>query len=292
MKRLLVLDFDGTMTDAEQEAAPFREGYFEDISVLSGLSIPEIKVLAERFQAEVAANVHAYGWTYEGRIVAPAWVDPYLRMMPVARKLFDHSETLMNPRDRTRVLDGILYKYNYPKTLNRFRPGAREVLESLEGTATYVVTNSHTDPVRGKLRDLGDRGDGTCSLDWLVARVHGSAKKYQLDDTFTAVPESLTLPGLPRPVLLRRGKYHAKLTELLADEGCDWEDLVVVGDIFELDLSLPLAMGATVGLLANPYTPDYEQVYLTEHPRGAVLTDVSQIPEFGFGDSLRFTSSK
>jgi hypothetical protein len=283
MSTLLVLDFDGTMTDAEVEGGPFREGYLEDISILCGLPLDEVQALAEGFSQEVAQNAHAYGWDFQGRIVAPAVVDPYLRMMPVARKILDRAGAFTDYEERTRLLDGILYKYNYGKTLNCFRDGARQALEALKGTATYVVTNSHTIPVKEKLRSLGLEADGSCSLDWLVDRVHGSAKKYYLDDTFEEVPEAMTLEGLPRPVLLRRKKYHTVLAQLLADEGLGWSDLVVVGDIFELDLSLPLAMGARVGLLANPFTPDYEKNFLASHPRGAVLHRVQEIEAFAYG---------
>ena len=282
MTRLLVLDFDGTMTDAEEEGHPYRQGYLEDVSTLSGLPLDEVLDLATRFETEVAENPHIYGWDFGGRIVAPAIVDPYLRMMPIARKVFDHAGAFSSKEERSRILDGILYKYNYPKTNNCFRPGARAVLESLKDTATYVVTNSHTEPVRNKLRSLGETPEGECTLDWLVERVHGSAKKYVLDDNFDAVPESMDLPGLPRPVLLRREKYHAVLNQLLVNHGLEWTDLVVVGDIFELDLSLPIAMGAKVGLLKNEFTPDYEQAFLEEHPLGGVLTAVEQIPEFAF----------
>ena len=48
--------------------------------------------------------------------------------------------------------------------------------------------------------------------------------------------------------------------------------------------SLPLAMGARVGLLRNAFTPAYEQTYLEAHPRGAVLSRVEEIPEFAFGN--------
>ena len=283
MGTLLVLDFDGTMTDAEVEGVPFRQGYLEDVSILCDQPLEEVMKWADEFSAEVSANAHAYGWDFNGRIVAPAVVDPYLRMMPVARKIMDRAGVLLNPTDRTRLLDGILYKYNYGKTVNCFRDGARSVLESMEGTATYVVTNSHTIPVKNKLSSLGMEEDGRCTLQWLVDRVHGSAKKYYLDDSFTLVDESMNLSGLNRPVLLRRQKYYEVLSSLLEGEGLEWSDLVVVGDIFELDLCLPLAMGARVGLLANEFTPDYEQGFLREHPRGAVLTGVEQIPEFAFG---------
>ena len=67
---------------------------------------------AEGFEAEVAADPQAYGWLFHGHIVAPATVDPYLRIMPVARKIFDHYGAFQSEADRTRLLDGILYKYN------------------------------------------------------------------------------------------------------------------------------------------------------------------------------------
>ena len=80
------------------------------------------------------------------------------------------------------------------------------------------------------------------------------------------------------PVLLRRKYYHDVIRKLLDAKGLDWKDLAVAGDIFELDLALPLALGARVALLRNAFTPDYEQDFLQKHPRGQVLHDVSEIP--------------
>ncbi len=271
MSRLLVLDFDGTMTDAEAEGAPFREGYLQDVAVLSGLPIDEVSSLAQRFEAEVAANPDAHGWLFHGHIVAPAAVDPYLRIMPVARKIFDHAGAFPSEADRTRLLDGILYKYNYQKTRIAFRNGAKEALARLSGTQTWVVTNSHTEAVRQKVAALG--------ADWLVERVHGRAQKYAIDPAFDAVPESLALPGLSRPVLLRRKSYFDVLEGLRKAAGASWGEVLVVGDIFELDLSLPLSMGARVGLVVNDFTPAYERAYVEAHPRGTLVTNLGQIPE-------------
>lgn len=280
MRRVLVLDFDGTMTDAEAEGAPFREGYLEDIAVLTGLPLPAVMDLARRFEAEVAANPQDFGWVFNGRIVAPATVDPYLRIMPVARRIFEHTGTFADERDRTRLLDGILYKYNYRKTKIAFRDHARECLTSL-GTIpdlyTCVVTNSHTEAVQEKLRVLGGP-EG--ALDWLVERVHGRASKYVLDEGWNGVQSELSVPGLARPVLLRRRLYHDVLAGLLSAHGLGWSDLTVVGDIFELDLCLPQAMGARVGLVANAHTPAYERQWLQGSPRGAVLHSLAELPAF------------
>ena len=43
---VLVLDFDGTMTDAEAEGRPYRQGCLEDLAVLCG---KHLYVQDERF---------------------------------------------------------------------------------------------------------------------------------------------------------------------------------------------------------------------------------------------------
>ncbi|MCB9762760.1 MAG: HAD family hydrolase [Alphaproteobacteria bacterium] len=270
MSTLLILDFDGTMTDAEQEGLPFTEGYLDDIATLTGLDPAEVRALAARFSAEVAADPDAYGWLYNGHIVAPAVVDPYLRIMPIARRIFDHVGAFPREVDRTRLLDGILYKYNYTKTTTAFRDGAAEALAALQGPDTWVVTNSHTEAVQAKVRALGQ--------DWLVPQVRGRAKKYVIDDGFDALPAAMTLPGLSRPVLLRRRLYFEVLDALRQAAGVDWGDVLVVGDIFELDLCLPAALGARVALMVNAFTPEYEQAYLRQLPRGTLLTSLSELP--------------
>jgi FMN phosphatase YigB (HAD superfamily) len=273
--RVIVFDFDGTMTDAEQEGAPFRGGYLEDLAALTGLPMAEIEASAARFEAEVAANPQRFGWIFGGHIVAPAIVDPYLRMMPVARRILDEAGAFMVEAERTRLLDAILYKYNYTKTHIAFREGARELLLGLRGQEVHIVTNSHTDAVQHKLKVLGTGNDGVDSLAWLQPRVVGRARKYIIDPSFEAVPEALTLPGLSRPVLLRRKHYHDVLEGILNAAGASWSELTVVGDIFELDLCLPAAMGATVALITNPFTPDYERAYLASIPNGRLLSHLA-----------------
>jgi len=279
-KRLVIFDFDGTLTDAEREGAPFRGGYLQDISTLTGWTLERVEEVASRVEREIAARPEAYGWLFQGQIVAPATVDPYLRMMPVARQVLDEADALMNPSDRERVLDGLLYKYNYQKTIEAFREGALSCLQALVEGSTFVVTNSHTDAVQGKIRTLeaqrvSEGGHGP-SLTPLIERVHGRAKKYIIDDELSALPAQLSLPGLNRPVLLRRRYYYEVLDQLRAQAGVSWSEVWVFGDIFELDLSLPISLGAQVGLMANTFTPKWELDYLESHPRGHVLQSLSE----------------
>jgi len=84
-------------------------------------------------------------------------------------------------------------------------------------------------------------------------------------------------------VLLRRRMYHDILKSLLDAAGATFADLVVVGDIFELDLAMPLSLGARVGLFATDRTPPYERAFVEAHPRGGLIEDLAEIPAFAFG---------
>lgn len=281
MGRVLVLDFDGTMTDAEVEGAPYRAGYLEDLAALTGLSHDEVNALAEYFERELLRDPQSHGWEWEGRIVAPAVVDPYLRMIPVARRILDHAQVFLDPRDRARLLESVLYKHNYARTGTAFREGAAELLFSLRdhpvGAQVWVVTNSHTEAVCRKISALAERAGRPGTLDWLLPRVVGRARKYIVDEQLTAVPSELHIPGMRRPVLLRRRFYHDVLARLLAQAGAGWAELLVVGDIFELDLCLPLAMGAQVALVANGFTPEHERAWLAQQPRARVLRSLDEV---------------
>ncbi|HTJ47192.1 MAG TPA: hypothetical protein VL463_34055 [Kofleriaceae bacterium] len=285
MTRVLVLDFDGTMTDAEREGEPFIRGYLDDLATLTGAreQAPRARLdaIAAMIDAAMLAAPAEHGYPWNGRLVAPASVDPYLRMVPVANAILDEFKAFEHAVDRAR-LHQILFRYNYDKTRAHpcFKSGARELLASLAGTETFVVTNSDTEAVRGKIETLDD---GTGALAWLFDRVHGYAQKFEVDDTWADGPAELRIPELQRAVLTRRRRYHDRIQGLLDGAGASWKDLTVVGDIFELDLSMPLAKGARVGLVANARTPSYERKFVESlHPQGKLIDDLREIPAFAF----------
>lgn len=281
--RVLVLDFDGTMTDAEAEGRPFRDGYLEDLCTLVGRKPDDAEILAiaDRIEADLAHTPEAHAFSWMGRLVAPATVDPYLRMVPIAHAILDRFGAFPGAADRGRLLGSVLYKYNYAKTLGHpvFRAGAGEVLRALGGTPTWIVTNSDTHAVAGKVAALDHVTPGVA---WLTSRVRGMARKFDVDDTWTGVAAELAVPGLDRPVLLRRHAYFEILQAVLDAAGGAWTDLTVVGDIFELDLALPLALGARVGLVASPRTPPYERAFVDAHPRARMIEDLAEIPAYAF----------
>ena len=281
--RVIVLDFDGTMTDAEAEGAPFRTGYLADLATLAGVTVddPTFAAIVAEVEGGLASAPEAHPFRWKGKAVAPASVDPYLRMVPVADAIFDGFGVLPDRTVRGRLTGGVLYKHNYNLTKGHpvFRPGAAEVLRALAGTETYVVTNSHTAAVAEKIEIL-DRTVGG-GVSWLAPRVRGDAQKFEVDDSWDAVPATLAIPGLvARDVLLRRRHYHDRLAQLLTSVGAGFDELLVVGDIFELDLALPLALGARVGLVVSPHTPRYELDFVESQPRARVLHTLHAILDF------------
>jgi hypothetical protein len=283
---VLALDFDGTMTDAEAEGRPFREGYLEDLCLLVGRPPGDLGVLAlaDEVEADLERAPHAHPFLWMGRAVAPATVDPYLRMVPIAHRILDTFGAMPNASDRGRLLGSVLYKYNYQKTLGHpvFRAGAAEILAALVGTPTWIVTNSDAHAVAGKVAALDREAPGVA---WLTSRVRGHARKFDVDDDWTAAPAELEVPGLERPVLLRRRAYFEILKSVVEESGATFADLVVIGDIFELDLAMPLALGARIGLVASPRTPPYERAFVAAHPRGKIIEDLGEIRAFAFGET-------
>lgn len=281
MPKLLIFDFDGTMTNAEAEGQPYRTGYLEDLALICNLSLETIFQWADEFDQHVSENQGAFGWKFNGHIVAPAGVDPYLRIMPTARLILDRAGVLTSPDIRDRILDRILYKYNYSKTHTVFHNEAAPLIHHLynnEKFECYVVTNSHTEPVQNKLRLLQSQNP-ELHIDWLTPKVYGSARKYIIEP-MDNTPERIEVSGLDRPILLHRAHYHRVLNKLAQAHHIDWEDIIVIGDIFELDLSLPLALGANVGLLRSKFTPEYEQRFLDAHPRGRTFMDLNQVGQY------------
>ena len=250
--RLIILDFDGTFTNVDEEAIPFLAEYRRGFETLIGQPVDEVWAAA---QATVQKDPDAHGFSFEGRIVAPSHADPYILATSVAHLVLAE----LGIEDRAPGLEG-LFKSAYAASATVFRPDAGDVLDALlaRGGPMYVVSNSHTESVRTKLTRLRPN-----VLETLP--VIGNARKFFLvapdppDARFEAVPEAMDVEHLARPVYLRRGLYYEQLRRIWQETGVEPNQTLVCGDIFELDLALPAALGATVCLVGRERTPRWER---------------------------------
>lgn len=261
----VLLDFDGTFTLAEEEGAPFVEAYRADLAERLGR---DIAADWSECEATVRARPAEYGWLFQGKLVAPGNADPYIRATTIARMLMDRFEAYLTPAEREPAL-AELYGSSYERSATVFRPGAKRVLETLleTGTPVYVVTNSGTAAVTRKVETLLPSGARR-------PKVCGNAKKAFIEEptnpdaAFASLPETQALPGLPRPVYLRRGRYYEVLRGIWDETGTAPERTLFVGDIYELDLALPLHLGVSIHLITGDTTPEYERRFVLDEPKG------------------------
>ena len=105
--------------------------------------------------------------------------------------------------------------------------------------------------------------------------VRGDANKFSVcasaaaDARFESLPETVTWPELGRAVHLRRGRYFDVLRGMWDATGTGPDSTLVVGDVFELDLAMPAALGAHAQLVIRAGTMAHELHLARKLARGA-----------------------
>jgi hypothetical protein len=107
-------------------------------------------------------------------------------------------------------------------------------------------------------------------------------------ELFDRLAASEASPAFMRPIYLRRGYYfnalcdalHQLKGDLSASTALPFDEVMVCGDIYELDLALPKALGAHVHLIerAAPFiTYDYERQLVGDSR--SISTDLTELIE-------------
>lgn len=268
--RTVILDFDGTCTDVEQEAQGFLAAYKRDLAALVGA--PDVEAVWAEKEAEVLSDPSRHGMVMNGKMVAPP-VDLYLLATAVGLLVAPEMDDAQTER---------LFKDNYRFTTSHFKPEAKGVLEALAASDAhlYVVTNSDPRTVGAKLDELAPVGRGTI-------RLHGDARKFLVGEPrrhtgnrrFAEVPETLHLEDWGRPVYPRRGHYFDALESIWQATGTTPQETVAIGDVFELDLALPATLGCRVHLAESPRTLDCER-HGVETFGGRSAADLTAVLEY------------
>jgi FMN phosphatase YigB (HAD superfamily) len=277
--RYVVLDFDGTCTQIELAADGFLASYLAILEKANGRGPGALKPAWEKAIADVrAASPHA-GWTLGGApSTAPAAADPYILSGEASALLLRQGTIQQVPADA--------YARAYAANPAPWRPEVPKVLAALikRGLKIGFISNSERFAIQLRLTDLlhADR-----RLRGKIA-VHGDAAKFKLAELplgasgpgavhrahFEKLDGAVRADGLARPIYLRRGSYFDALCGLWNDLGAtDYAitETLVCGDIWDLDLAMPKALGAAVHLIRRqaPFeTHPYELAQLA-HPRDA-----------------------
>jgi len=262
--RYVVLDFDGTCTQVEFVQADFLAGYLGILEAANGRAPDALKPDWEAAIAEVRAASPTAGWTLrDAPSTAPAAADPYI--------LADETSKLLLRRGAIQQVPADAYTRAYAANPAPWRPEVPEVLAALVKRGLKVGFISNSDRLAIQAR-LGDLLNAERKLRGKIV-VHGDAAKFKLQEIplgakgpgadhraeFERLDGAVRAEGTRRPIYLRRGSYFDALCGLWIDLGAKGyaiAETIVCGDIWELDLAMPKALGAAVHLIRR--APPFE----------------------------------
>jgi FMN phosphatase YigB (HAD superfamily) len=274
----VVSDFDGVLTDLTEEASRVRELFDEAVARATGREPGESALWLGEAEREMAAAPFRHGWRVKGRITAFCNEDGFVHTNALAA----HLDRVRAGRDAgvdfqelaqqayLRMVEETAAGHRHP-----LDPRTAPVLSALiaRGHEVVVVSNSGTERICRLLEGVGlspvAHGTGTGPL-----RVRGHAEKFRLGEGPRTFPVGEYVVDTDRPA------YRTILTEERPD--------LVIGDVFSLDLALPLQLaregelrGIRLVLRHRPYTPNWSRDYFSSVREDAfscrLLRDLSEL---------------
>jgi hypothetical protein len=265
--RHAVLDFDGTCTRVEDAADAYVAEYVRifEAEVEAGVARHFHTALAAARKASPRA-----GWTFATTEAAPAGADPYIlafeAMRIVVKKLGIKKPIPTSIHARANDVAQAPWREEMVDVLEAFRE---------KKITIHFVSNSNTTKIARRLDDLlvgkpALRKAITVIGDAGKFRVHeleaDTSASPALCKAFAQLPPASATSVDGRPIYLRRGSYFEALCGVWGQKNLATQTLVC-GDIWELDLAMPAALGAHVHLVKReaPYaTYAYEKAAVKE----------------------------
>lgn len=278
----VVLDFDGTCTQVPGIEKAYLTAYLAIFQAKMAVAADQ---LWEPALADIRARSPEAGWRLNGgEPSAPAAADPFILAGEAATAIL---KTLGN----SKALDGTIHREAYKSAEALWRAEAESVFAELQdlGVALHIVSNSSTVLIEKRLNELLGTNNGRRDF----VQTHGDARKFAVQELtpgapipdalsrlFNGLPVEQAMEGLTRPVKLRRGTFFEKLCSIWGGDPVAPERTLFCGDVWELDLAMPAALGFQVHLVTRgaPYvTYDYERT--AAERLGTVSTDLTGLLE-------------
>lgn len=267
----IIFDFDGTLTDISHEHQFILHFYEQVFEKRFNIEPSQFQRLYRTARKQVFSEPEKHGWLYEGRMSAYCDEDLFMESASVMT-LLDVWKT--DPPTEFRVIfqktDGASFIEIAEQAHEALREQPftllsipeKDTIDAIQrmikkGDEVVIVSNSSTDIIMKKCQFAGldpvDHKDDPSAQ----FRVRGHARKYQLDDT----PDLVTFGS--RTVDVARSSYR----KIIEDE----HPQVILGDVFSLDLALPIVMARReperyrdmkLFLIDRPYTSPWAIHYI------------------------------
>ena len=273
----IVFDFDGVLTDLTHEAQCVIDLFRDRLGTKSHSLVSELE---SRFKKDPLS----YGWKMHGRVSAFFDEDLFVANIALATALDE-----LNTPESIKLLENIQAKYEvqnfselgqrcFDEVIAKTARGEIEPLESdsrvllnelqENGHKVVIVSNSGTDRIENILKlskvNIGPH-----------LKIRGGARKFELGT------EPKKIKFVDRDIDIDRPAYLSALLEEKPD--------AVVGDVFSLDLALPLHLSENaidgfkpikVCLRQRPYTPSWTLKNIKAfHPKRTRLVAITQLSQ-------------
>lgn len=280
----LVSDFDGIWTDQDKEAAYVWNYIINKISDITEFTAAEANELLEGCKKEMNKTPYEYGWYNNGKIAAYYREDPFgdnnAIFNYIHRAANENSHSVF--RQKLFEIKNAIIKNGY-ESAEKFsnvcfmdsskefkesgkltpHPHAKKALDSVlkKGVNIVVASNSSTEKIEHLFLKLGKQPTNERSFKPGNVHARGNTMKFVITPDFEELPQTMNITGKYK-VQLRRKSYF----ELLVDESPDY----VIGDVFSLDIALPLYLRLKDSRFINmkviqkvqKHTPDWVKDYL------------------------------
>jgi phosphoglycolate phosphatase-like HAD superfamily hydrolase len=281
--RHVVLDFDGTCTEVHATEKRYLDEYY---AIFKTELYADPDRLWKKALKDLKGLSPDVGWMLDGAAPsAPVGADPYILAGEAAKRVLAQAGI-------AKAVPSTIHERAYDVGQSPWRSEAREVLEALvaRGVSVTFISNSRTTKIEHRLDDLLGTGKTRKKI-----AVHGGAAKFSIRElgppgdaspkispanraAFDALLPGERVTGLGRPVYLRRGKYFEALCGVWGNDPEAITSTLVCGDVWELDLAMPAALGCAVHLItrARPFaTCPYERAAVKRlGERGRVTDDL------------------
>lgn len=274
--KLVIFDFDGTLVEATAEShQALQHAFIERVAASLDLKPTKLAELFIEQSAQVRANPGDYGLSSLDNRLACGVCDQLILLTASAYALTGVRPTDFSTAKWHQLIQDNFYAA-YGQLTFTLKPDARVLIPLLAREKTHIVTNSPGAVVSERLRSFTKNQP---DLDWLAEYVSGTAKKFIIGEMPDTIPETITLPGLKRPVYPRRSLYWNVVNTLREARQAAWPEVTVIGDIAELDLITFALLGARVVLVRGTLTPAYELAYIESLPpgQGCVITKLTEL---------------
>lgn len=265
----ILSDFDGVMTEQSEEADRALAIFEEALQRMLSLSPEAVSSLTARAAAGVNDRPGDYGWLSRKRISAYSDEDLFIRNISYAGWLDAEADRgdadVAALRERLEGYDTFesLCGWAYTEMTRETSAGKLKPMDAVVGETIsalleagheiVVVSNSGTERVKELLETVGLKPERHTDAPDAQLRVRGGARKFELAE------EPRDFSERSRAFEVSRPKYETILREEKPE--------VVIGDVFSLDLALPLYMAREASgivprdlfliLRRRSYTPDW-----------------------------------